>query len=400
LLIVTSLTLTSGGNSSGNYVLAEVSQTSDWLSGWDYRVQHTISATPGIGVGYCVKIVTHFDDGINQGNEVYLGGNCSTDFSDLRFAHVDGLTLLDYWRESFEVQSHAVFWICLDFDLSVERSIFVYYGNNVPDRSDGEDIFTFFDDFNDDNLDVSKWTDHPDYNSGEINETQGILKVASGYDKSQAVRSVDRSWSSGYGLEARMKWSEFYNCEFGFDERGAFDKPSGANSDAAIAYHRANGQHFMTQNDAATSNKGRSQSLQSYHRIAIHWFESEVRFYIDDELASTHSSTIPEDEMAIWIFCEEACWEIFIDWIFVRPISIQEPSHSIWGEIEYEPTTTSVNPTTTDTTSTTPTSSTTTNATQLNMDNLILLGTISGGFSIAILVTIFFVRSQRKSDFS
>jgi predicted GH43/DUF377 family glycosyl hydrolase len=74
-----------------------------FLTGWDYRKYHNLTATVGAGTNHQVKIRTHYGSGTDSGEDVYLDSKSNFDFSDVRFTDNDETTLLDYWNESEKV---------------------------------------------------------------------------------------------------------------------------------------------------------------------------------------------------------------------------------------------------------------------------------------------------------
>ncbi|MHA2159669.1 MAG: DUF2341 domain-containing protein, partial [Candidatus Thorarchaeota archaeon] len=131
---------------------------SDWLTGWMNRKSHQILSTPGAGVNYQVPIVVNFGSGTDSNNSVYCDSRCQPDFDDIRFTGSDGVTLLDYWRESYFDSDNATFWVEIKDNLDSDVSIYIYYGNtDCTTTSDGEATFVFFDDFDDGLIDASKW---------------------------------------------------------------------------------------------------------------------------------------------------------------------------------------------------------------------------------------------------
>ncbi len=130
----------------------------DWLSGWRYRVEHLIHNSTGAGSNYQIQLTVLYGAGTNAGATLYCDTDCQSDFDDLRFTDDDGVTLLDYWRESFNDSENATFWIEVADSLDYNVTIFVYYGNTECDTtSDGDSTFLFFDDFEDSTLDTDKW---------------------------------------------------------------------------------------------------------------------------------------------------------------------------------------------------------------------------------------------------
>ncbi|VVB85971.1 Halolysin [uncultured archaeon] len=123
------------------------------LPGWSYRKQKTITGTTaGAQTNYQMKLTLYNSTGTDTPGNIYLGGNVRSDFGDIRFTKSDGVTLLDYWIESYTPGVSAVVWVKVD---SIPASpgtanIYLYYGSpSATSASNGNNAFVFFDDFND-----------------------------------------------------------------------------------------------------------------------------------------------------------------------------------------------------------------------------------------------------------
>lgn len=68
-------------------------------SGWSYRKSHDIANAAGAGTKYQKRIIVHHGNGTDNGEDVYCGSKCKTDFADVRFTTKDGKTELNYWRQ-------------------------------------------------------------------------------------------------------------------------------------------------------------------------------------------------------------------------------------------------------------------------------------------------------------
>ena len=78
--------------------------------------------------------------------------------ADLRFTNSVG-TLLPYWIESYDQDAQTgKIWVKVDsLPASSDTTLYLYYGNSLADKgSDGNQTFSFFDDFSD--YDISDWT--------------------------------------------------------------------------------------------------------------------------------------------------------------------------------------------------------------------------------------------------
>ncbi|ODS41672.1 MAG: hypothetical protein A7315_00730 [Candidatus Altiarchaeales archaeon WOR_SM1_79] len=161
---------------------------------WPYRKEVSLNGNGTSGTDYQIKIVV----GNITGN-VNCSGHCQEDFDDIRFIDDDGVTELDYWRESYTASNNATFWVEIRDNLSSGNNphIYVYYGNFlVESASNGTNTFIFFDDFNyaGPNLDSDKWfTD----GTGIVNITNNELYVKTtaswAYAKAVTKNTIDIS---------------------------------------------------------------------------------------------------------------------------------------------------------------------------------------------------------------
>jgi len=149
----------------------------DWLSGWAYRKSHIINSATGAGTNYQVKVKVYYGSGTDSGENVYLGSKCRTDFGDVRFADDNQTTLLDYWLQEKVDSNYAIFWVEVADDLgTANRTIYIYYGkSDATTTSNGANTFVFFDDFNDNSIDTTKWQTF----NGSWSETTGIMRQTS-----------------------------------------------------------------------------------------------------------------------------------------------------------------------------------------------------------------------------
>jgi len=174
---------------------------------WQYRKSHVINPATGAGSDYQVRIIAHWDNGTDSGEDVYFDGKCQADFDDIRFVSSDGTTELDYWMETGSLTTgttaSAIFWVKVDDNLSTTaQTIYVYYGNAAETTtSDGDNAFIFFDDFD---VNLAKWVKEKELSPGVI-----TLNAASSY-----VRCGGGSTGGTYGhtsLGSSPAYSSFQN---------------------------------------------------------------------------------------------------------------------------------------------------------------------------------------------
>lgn len=81
------------------------------------------------------------------------------DFDDIRFTSSDKTTDLSYWLESKTDSTTATFWVKVPSIPTAGTTIYAYYGNATTSTTgNGDNVFTFFDDFTGTTLNTTKWT--------------------------------------------------------------------------------------------------------------------------------------------------------------------------------------------------------------------------------------------------
>jgi len=165
------------GNIQINSILA-----TKWLTGWEYRKIHIIQYAQGAGYNYQMKIITHYTNGIDNKENVYLNSSCRTDFGDIRFTDNDGNTELNFWMENKVNSEYAIFWVMIKDNLSHHSvTIYVYYGNPnaIYDNTSikGWKTFpSFFDNFEFGNYtNFRRYTDNPILSSESGKWDEGML---------------------------------------------------------------------------------------------------------------------------------------------------------------------------------------------------------------------------------
>jgi len=135
-------------------------------TGYSYRKKITINGESGAGTDYQVLLKVGESSG-SSGYDFHLEGN-SKDFpsekndgGDLTFSGSDGKTELAFWVEKVSGATPdrtAWVWVKVKEDLGTDKYIYIYYGNDsAENKSDGENTFILFDDFDGDSLDTDKW---------------------------------------------------------------------------------------------------------------------------------------------------------------------------------------------------------------------------------------------------
>lgn len=292
-------------------------------SGWLYRKSHTVNAATGAGTGYQVKIKVYYASGTDSGEAVYVGGKCQADFDDVRFTGSDGITPLDYWMETYTASTSAVFWVKVAEDLSsVNRTIYIYYGNNSATltTSDGAAVFpNFFDHFPGSSVDTGKWTvaGTPTvsgsfvtlYREGGVNET--ITSISS-FTTSVALRARLRMWNVNYSV-----------FQLNGGGNNTVRTPQWAWPTAAIF-------NAVTQNDAGNNTTDMAMTAGTLYTVESRRTSTNTYHFKDDAQIANHARAMTLSSTIYASAYSTDTAKLELDWVLMRKFVLPEPVHGSW----------------------------------------------------------------------
>jgi len=132
------------------------------------------------------------------------------DFSDIRFTQEDGL-ICPFWIRSDNIVSATSCEVWIKIPDANKSHILIYWGNPAcSSESDGDKVFTFFDDFIGSTLDTAKWNSYAYY--GTIVVSGGLLAINS--TGSGGTGSYVRS-KAAVGLSAGVVMARLKTAHFG-----------------------------------------------------------------------------------------------------------------------------------------------------------------------------------------
>ncbi|MBU1811373.1 MAG: DUF2341 domain-containing protein, partial [Candidatus Omnitrophica bacterium] len=135
---------------AGAAIGGSFTQTGGSLGTWGYRSEINLSGSTSPLIDYPVQITlssSNFDFSKAKANG-----------QDIRFKSANGIRL-NYWIESWSsAEENAVIWIRAPPIPTTGTTLYMDYGNpNATDKSNGNNVFTFFDDFSGSSIDTAKW---------------------------------------------------------------------------------------------------------------------------------------------------------------------------------------------------------------------------------------------------
>ncbi len=283
------------------------------LSGWSYRKQKTIN------------------------------GSARSDFGDLRFTKSDGVTLLDYWIESYTSGVSATVWVEVDSTPASPNnaSIYFYYGNpSATSAGSGGATFLFFDDFND----LNNWvTDiSPNYgetlsasvSSSEITVTTGVSN--SNPSGSYAIKRTSTTFNPNVAIRTRYRdhTSYWYPGGFGFGVYSGYP-PHGAGTYTIQKgiYTRGQFMGLSGKNGTLTYSSGYAYD-NTYYIWDLIWTSSKTQLLRDGAnlWSNTNAATIPATALNLGIGDMgqygggPSSTGMKADWILVRNCVNPEPT--------------------------------------------------------------------------
>jgi hypothetical protein len=334
------------------------------LDDWDYRQAHTINAGTGAGTNYQIRIILHFGPGSDRPEHIYLSSHSRTDFGDVRFTDDDGITQLDYWRQSYSPATFAIFWVEVQDDLDSSQTIYIYYGNAAASTtSSGVDTFPSFDDFERNNSETigNGWIEDEGSGVGDLRIFSGSVRVNQyeGYycHIERTVPSLDNfvmecriqnsehgpeSWNTAlYAYWASYEWQNIgrrssgsWDAEFreesniggtvsgtSIDWRGGpwYQFRIRVNSSNIYPEYSIDGIRWTT-----VASKSRPSSWNGAPSLAI-----VGRGFSENE--GSYPNTDLDNNFAIAGRAETS----YIDDFFIRKYASTEPSHSSWNNEEF-----------------------------------------------------------------
>lgn len=261
--------------------------------------------------------------------DVHCEANILADFKDLRFTGLDGSTVLPHYVEKIEGISlcrTAVVWVKVPQISAAGISIYVYYGNaGAPDISCGEDVFDFFDDFADAQLDSGKWqvrkAKDSAYNiAGSRLELYDVTIVSNTYKLKDGIVEYSAALEKGGKIEVIIKGEDADSEEI--------DRSLSVYSSI---YDRL--QHCIAVGDNIKVNNGSPISVNKEYNYRVIADGADVSFArysagFEEEEAKTafnDSLGLPEGYIGVCSVVENGHNKVSYDWVRVRKYAAAEP---------------------------------------------------------------------------
>jgi len=317
--------------------IAEASyDTFSFGDGWQYRKKITIEGSSGASTNYPVLLLVGESSGSTA--DFHVEGN-SESFptgkdvgGDLLFTSSDGETVIPFWVESVTGSTPnrtAKIWVKVTEDLDTDKDIYIYYGNDsATNQSNGDNTFSFFDDFPGSSLDTSKWDEIVGGNA----VSSSVLTVTGNDFNSMRGVKAKTSFNSGYMWESNMNDVEPASNRYIY---------SGFFKDFTFAARDSDPRAGLTIRDISQANTRQTSTTSTTLTFTpatrqvrkVQWTSgSEVKFYEVDTLRATHTTNIPTDDLKPTFAVQAtSTGKMEVDWVFVRKFIATEPSFDSAG---------------------------------------------------------------------
>jgi len=239
-----------------------------WFSGWSQRQALTVSNFLA-GCQVILDLSTINWDVI------------ASDGADIRVTDSDGITLLPIWLEEFDYGAKTgKLWIKLP-DANT-GDLYLYTGNSSASSVSDEDaVFEFFDDFEDNSIDTSKWTivGSPTETGGEM--TTDYKTTAPG-DIAEGVKSIAISYPT-VTIEWEMAGTGQYKGVCYSETGGKVGWGLGTKENGISIYLQKSGDNIVHDGwDGARSAGDITTSDTNYHTYKMSWDGSNARYSVDE----------------------------------------------------------------------------------------------------------------------
>lgn len=279
-------------------------------------------------------------------------GDMQSNFNDLRFTDRSGTTSIPYWIEDYTTASDATVWVQVpSVGANTTRDIFMYYGSStVASASDGDSVFIFLDDFEDNN--ISEYSgDSSLFTTTGTFAQQGSygLGASSGNEDAETTDGIyqDAGGSSTYA-GTTIRFFQYVDASTDDEPCALFgiQSPGNANNNYAVCLDQFNtvSSERVTLAKDVSSNDGGGVMAATAVSYSTGWYEVEVDWLSSGtinatvyELDGTEFASVSTSDtdystggMGFTFWFHEGGWDNYS----VRPYIASEPTYTISSEQE------------------------------------------------------------------
>jgi len=314
-------------NVAADLTIAIGSEGSAIIEHWSYRVPITVSNSGSEELtDFQVKVVIDTQTPIGA-------GKMNSDGSDIRFTASDGKIVIPHWVEDGLNSTTTTIWVKVPhIPANGTTTIYMCYGQPAAqDIQSGDAVFEFFDDFNGDSLDISKWTVQ---GQGTYSISSSAITLTTSSTGAYYQLYSENTFTPPFAVATRMrdKASGLRAGEFGNDS--VESKFVNANNVVVIFGNensevRANAKSNRIWKTETTV----SPTLNNPQRMSMYITTSDVTF-VANEQSQTYSVSMPSLYVGLYNQAAYGTGSVTFDWIFVRKYASPEPTTTNGSEEE------------------------------------------------------------------
>ncbi|CAD5243405.1 DUF2341 domain-containing protein [Thermococcus camini] len=327
------------------------SGSTNWCSGLEYRLNITVTNNAGEDLDdYQIPILLSTAKGFSPQllraifrNTQASGEDPYTTNASIRI-YDSNCNPVPFWIEYWDVQNRkALIWIRTSIPRRGSTKLQLYFGNSAePVKGNGEDVFIFFEDFNRDTIDSTKWTNTSVAGDNGHNTGPGTWTVENGILKSDTSNKAYglvsiRTFAAPIIIEARMrnnprdldndvigvlfafqKWDEFYGALIDYGD-------TGWGASTSLVADSLDWQERFNDDTARTTPKN-----GNWHIVKVEFYRpGYARYYLDNTLISDkHDAQSSYSQGAVGLVSGYMGGGAHFDWIFVRKYPSIDPDIS------------------------------------------------------------------------
>jgi uncharacterized repeat protein (TIGR01451 family) len=322
------------GAAAGNTIVEGIESSTeqvgpDWYNAaWHYRKPVIVSNSGSQLNNY--QVLVKLDSSNFDFNKT------KSDGSDVRFTAPDGITLIDYWIESWDKTSQlAYIWVEVPLLANGNTSTYLYYSNQgASNNSNGSATFNFFEDL---------WTQFTISGGGcggtpwyclnpgaTVSSGKLVLNSGAGVSTRTLYQHKAVGFRANYGLGNGLELGGFSNGAYG--KRAVIRDLT---SDVNDLYLQDYGDEVLDNN--IIERVGNIDWHDYFHVYEVRWWIDDQQWVnnksvgdIDHGLSSAPSmipSEVPTDTLSVTFnSAEGSTATLLVDWVYVREYRDPEPT--------------------------------------------------------------------------
>ena len=314
---------------------------SEWYhASWTKRAIIKVDNQGGSAVSnYALKLELPYDSDMDA------------DFADIRFTDASGTTSIPHWFEQVQSSATATTWVKIPTLTANDTTrIYVYYGNgSATSSANGTSVFTFFDDFEDDDIDEysGSGTDlgYFDTNASFGYEGSYGLSASVGNSDKKTAGGIYRSGSL-FGRGSTIRF--FQKITSGIDDEPCTlfgVQGSGQNYGVCLDQYPTD-RVVISENVNSNSDDGSTDELASttvtwvsgWYEVEVDWLtDNSINVTVYDDTGATFATVSTTDNsytsasgMGFTFWYQSEGWDLYT----ARPYLATEATHRIGLEQE------------------------------------------------------------------